>query len=300
MDGAALAALQRRPHQGAGGGHVRGRLGFVVGIVVIAVPFVASAGSQPTDLSVRSEPGTFWSQCGYSHRLPDDPIVAPGRPGLSHSHDFLGNRSTNAYSTYASLRNAGTSCHRPADAAGYWVPTLSQAGTVLTPMKAQAYYLQGRKSSTLRAFPAGLRMIAGNGRATRSQPMSIAAWSCTGSTSRSSEPPVCGSEQWLRMHIHFPDCWNGRDLDSADHRNHMAYANGRCPSSHPVAVPQLTLAVTYPTHGGSGIALASGSRYTGHGDFFNAWDQQELSRLVDYCLNGHRRCGPNGYPPFGL
>ena len=33
--------------------------------------------------------------------------------------------------------------------------------------------------------------------------------------------------------VTFPGCWNGRDLDSADHKRHLAYAtSGRCPRSH--------------------------------------------------------------------
>ncbi len=44
----------------------------------------------------------------------------------------------------------------------------------------------------------------------------------------------------LRAQIFFPSCWDGENLDSADHRSHMAYPtgpahdNGRCPESHPV------------------------------------------------------------------
>jgi hypothetical protein len=28
----------------------------------------------------------FISACSFSHRAPDDPIVFPGKPGLSHDH----------------------------------------------------------------------------------------------------------------------------------------------------------------------------------------------------------------------
>lgn len=71
----------------------------------------------------------------------------------------------------------------------------------------------------------------------------------------------------------------------------MAYSGmtrrtrGVCPSTHPVAVPRLALHVHYPTAGGPGVTLSSGSANTAHADFFNAWDQDELQRLVDGCLN---------------
>jgi hypothetical protein len=72
----------------------------------------------------------------------------------------------------------------------------------------------------------------------------------------------------------------------------MAYsARGICPRSHPVAVPQLMVIIQYPAAGGAGAELASGGQFSGHADFFNAWQQPELRRLVDYCLNALRTCG---------
>jgi hypothetical protein len=32
-------------------------------------------------------------------------------------------------------------------------------------------------------------------------------------------------------------------------------------------------------------------QFSGHADFVNAWQQAELKRLVDYCLNALRVCG---------
>jgi len=78
----------------------------------------------------------FVETCRLSHSAPDDPIVFPGKAGASHDHTFVGNRSTNASSTYSSLRTASTSCSRRADTAGYWVPTLLQNGTPVLPVGA--------------------------------------------------------------------------------------------------------------------------------------------------------------------
>jgi hypothetical protein len=72
----------------------------------------------------------------------------------------------------------------------------------------------------------------------------------------------------------------------------MAYSRaGACPASHPVKVPGISLIVRYPIQGGPGITLASGGEYSGHADFFNAWNQAELTRLVEGCLNARRHCG---------
>ena len=76
----------------------------------------------------------------------------------------------------------------------------------------------------------------------------------------------------------------------------MAYSRrGACPSSHPVPVPRLRLGVHYPgSDGGPDVALSSGEPSTAHADFFNAWDQAELARLVRACLNAGVHCGQRG------
>ena len=103
------------------------------------------------------------------------------------------------------------------------------------------------------------------------------------------------STGYLRLNVNFPDCWDGRRLDSRDHRSHMAYSSGlRCPASHPVKVPSLRLTVAYPSRGGADLTLASGGFYSGHADFFNAWRQGELTRLVKACAAEKKRCSRPG------
>ena len=75
---------------------------LVLLVVSVAVP---SAHAKPN--------GRFLAVCGYSHSRPDDPIARPGQPGRSHVHDFLGNTTTNAFSTYGSMTGAPGSA-RPA------------------------------------------------------------------------------------------------------------------------------------------------------------------------------------------
>jgi hypothetical protein len=95
----------------------------------------------------------------------------------------------------------------------------------------------------------------------------------------------------LGLHVEFPDCWDGVNLDTPDHQSHMAYsARGRCPADHPVAVPAIQVNFRYASAGGPGLVLASGGQFSGHADFFNAWDQAVLQSLVDGCLNALRHC----------
>jgi hypothetical protein len=237
----------------------------------------------------------FVGSCTFSHMNMDDPIVYPRQPGESHDHSFVGNTTTNAFSTLRSLRAGSSTCKRDGETAAYWMPTLLLNGQMVAPANATIYYR--RKSlAPLRAFPAGFKMIAGNRAASSPQGMQITFWNCgaAGSVPPSIEVPTCRNtrSESLRLHVNFPSCWDGRHLDSASHQSHMAYpVRGACPVSHPVAVPAISLIYRYPITGGSGVTLSSGGPYSAHADFFNAWRQGTLASLVNTCLNALRHCG---------
>ena len=237
----------------------------------------------------------FVESCRFSHQAPDDPIVFPGKPGASHQHTFVGNRTTNAFSTFGSLRSGPTTCMREDDTAAYWVPTLYQGTTPVFPQGATIYYRRGTLAP-VSAFPNNLRMIAGDATATSPQSRRVTFWSCglASGMDRSETVPTCPDTRgsFLRLHIRFPECWDGRRLDSADHKSHMAYAvRNACPSTHPVEVPQITQIYRYPTRGGEGFSLASGNQLSAHADFVNAWKPGALRKLVDDCLNALVHCG---------
>lgn len=68
------------------------------------------------------------------------------------------------------------------------------------------------------------------------------------------ELPAKVCPQGIRASIVFPSCWDGKNLDSPDHRSHMAYspggavlANANCPTTHPVRVPQLMYEMQWDT-----------------------------------------------------
>lgn len=237
----------------------------------------------------------FVSGCGFSHRNADDPIVYPNQPGKSHDHTFLGNDTTNAFSTVGTMLGASTSCRRPGDTAAYWVPTLiSASGTAVVPRAATVYYRR-HTLDALRTFPLGFKLVAGNSKATSPQSLRVTSWNCgpQAEVRPQSTIPTCpdAGRNGLTLHVQFPDCWDGTNLDSADHQSHMAYSTrGRCPADRPVALPALQVNVRYPSAGGAGLALASGGQYSGHADFFNTWNQMRLERLVNGCLNALRHC----------
>ena len=56
----------------------------------------------------------------------------------------------------------------------------------------------------------------------------------------------------MRAQVFFPSCWDGVNLDSADHKSHMAYPigeynNGYCPDTHPVHIISLFYELFAPT-----------------------------------------------------
>jgi hypothetical protein len=267
--------------------------------IVVATPVAVSLAASPGDVTStdlrRLEPVDFLTVCRFSHRKPDDPIVFPGRPGLSHGHTFVGNESTDAFSTPSTLRKAATTCDRSEDTAAYWAPTLLVNDKPVTPVEATVYYRR-RTLQRVRAFPQGLEMVAGDSHSMEPQSLRVTWWDCGdhGGAAPSSTVPTCppGPATSLRLHVRFPDCWDGRRLDSPDHKSHMAYSSrGRCDAVHAVAVPSLSITMQYPVAGGAGVELSSMGQLSGHADFVNAWQQGELKRLVDYCLNALRICG---------
>ena len=261
------------------------------------VPWASTANAAPTIEPSGSWHGSFQVACRFSHTNSDDPIVYPGKVGAAHQHEFFGNRTTNAYSTRANLLGEATTCSRRGDTAAYWTPSLSNNGQRVTPDRLIAYYRTTRIKDvkTIKPFPRNLRMIAGShmGSAANPQSTQLVNWKCGDGLDGTAAPPArCGD--LLRLRIEFPNCWDGRNLDSPDHKSHMTYSpsSGRgCPSSHPVAVPSLHLNFYWKVSGPlGGLALSSGGVYSGHADFINSWKQRAQARLVRNCLNSSMVC----------
>ena len=184
----------------------------------LAVAASSPGGSAPLGIAGDGAPSAnFTSTCRFSHSNNDDLLMFPGRHGVSHNHTYFGNVSTNALSTLATLRRAGTTCARRADRAAYWAPTLlDAAGRPVHPRDASVYYVRATIKPVV-AFPAGLRMIAGSRSATT--PQSHVAWSCgpAGGRPASHTIPTCENRAgtFLQLTVTFPKCWNGRAISTA-------------------------------------------------------------------------------------
>lgn len=266
------------------------------GLVAFAAPRDAQA----------ARPGWIVS-CSYSHSLPDDPIVAPGQPDASHLHDFVGARTTDAHSTAKSLRASDTSCAVSADRSAYWVPALFVNGRRMLPTASRRHALFYYRRhgvpahATVATIPDGLKIIVGNAHAQspeeNPQLGTDIIFKCgLGSTTDLPAPPSRCASGVMSVSLRFPNCWDGINLDSPDHRSHMAYpVKNRCPATHPVNIPRLESFIRYPIGPEriTKISFVSGPYYTLHQDFFNGWDPDALQRLIDHCINGGVDCGKN-------
>ena len=229
--------------------------------------------------------GGFVVDCTFSHSATVDPIVMPGHTGMSHLHEFFGNTTTNESSTGATLLAGSTTCNDSSDLSAYWVPALFQDGVRVAPIGARVMY-EGR-GADVTAFPAGFMAVAGRTDQT-------AGWGCAAPGQRLTlgtsvaSVPTCATGSRLVAQINFPQCWDGSSLDSADHISHLVFGTSSagqatvCPADHPVRVPQVRIAVTYPAAatGGSGVTLSSGAASTRHADIFEAWAGNSLQNRI--------------------
>jgi LPXTG-motif cell wall-anchored protein len=282
----------------------------VVAVTALAATGFAAVGSAPRPASAEGIDYVFNVNCPISHFGSDDPIVAPEIPGASHRHAFYGNSTTDAFTTTKSLMASKSTCERDfatADRSAYWVPTLYRKLPGGEPEEVRlsadnqhlsAYYRRsgGSTGYKVKPIPRGLRMIAGDPFATRPQSTLDVAWRCNGDgRDYVADIPNCSAGTVLQAIVGFPDCWDGKNLDSPNHRAHMAPSKGdegSCPETHPVKLPQLTFEISFRLAAAPGATyeLSSGGRYSLHGDFFAAWDDRVQSALVNSCLNAGRYC----------
>jgi hypothetical protein len=261
--------------------------------------------------------GSFVSQCGTNtngHRNPDNFIVAPGvSNGAHHMHDYVGNLSTDGFSTNDSLAAAGTTC-RFADRSAYYWPVLRRLGVtgadsaaagggtdgnvgrILSPTSVSLQF-RGNPRSKVVAMPRFLRIITGDAKAVTNGPANARAqWTCAGFTDRvTTKYPLCRNGQGVQRILDFASCWDGTNVDSANHRAHIVFplSSGRCPKNT-VAVPQLRMTLTYNVGNGRSFAVdtfpeQNHNPLTDHADFANVMSDNLMAFVVS-CVNSGRAC----------
>lgn len=273
-------------------------------VVDISKQFTPAVGFSTIKISPNNDPlgnsttgGDFRIHCAPSHQNNDDPIVYPNQQGAAHHHTFFGNTGTNYQSTPASLKTTGNSTCQGgiANRSAYWMPSLinTTTNTPLKPAWALFYYKGGSVKP-----PNGLVMIAGDHMAKPSNPQNIdgAQWQCNELySSRSNSIPACNGD--LTAIVHFPNCWDGVNLDSPNHKSHLAYDMGNgCPASHPNDISNISGIVHYNVSGTSNLRLAS-DNYAGgagghslHMDYMFGWDDTVLDTWWQNCNGADKDC----------
>lgn len=266
--------------------------------------------------------GAFRFSCTPSHLAYDDPIIYPGQPGRSHLHEFFGNTRAGADSTYVSLRTTGEStCNNLLNRSAYWVAAMIHpSGKVVRPDVISIYYKRAPQSSrycrppyskACLPLPRGLRYVFGYDMiGGRHDPKTMRWWNCDGPGAVSGHFATireaakgCPKGARLGGAIVSPNCWNGRDLDSPDHRRHMAFQNWgdwgepRCPSSHPYLLPFFEAIPWYTNDGtaaewrlSSDIQHDKEGGVTLHADWFGAWEDAIAARWTRNCIDGAKSC----------
>ncbi|WP_343998903.1 DUF1996 domain-containing protein [Streptomyces thermocarboxydovorans] len=274
--------------------------------------------------------GTFSSECGVNANgvfNSDNVIAAPGvSNGAHHFHDYIGNQDTNAFSSDEDLAAAETSCEDQRDKSAYYWPVLrlqngkqeqdanqpgggieGNVGEIVTPKDVTLTFV-GNPQSEVVAMPRLLRIITGDAKSFVNGPANAnASWSCTGFEDRQLKDkyPLCPEGSDVVRTFKFQSCWDGRNIDSANHRTHMAFTdeNGNCPSGFK-AIPQLVQRIVYDVDapsledGGKTTPLFAVDSFpeqlhkpiTDHGDFINVFDEDLMNEMVD-CINSGRECG---------
>lgn len=215
-----------------------------------------------------------------------DPLVNPGSLASPHVHQIVGGNSFNASMDPTShdlvADSTCTSCTFSEDFSNYWTAVLyfrARNGTykrvpqfpnvgIRAVGGITVYYIPPYDGTTnVTAFQPGFRMLVGDAALRQAEGMqrqlchrcyveedytggSGGGAPCTGSDTTSLPPEPC--KGGIRTTITFPTCWDGENLDSPDHKSHVAYPSsgtfesvGPCPATHPVRLPQLMYEVMW-------------------------------------------------------
>ena len=272
--------------------------------------------------------GTFTTSCGTNgndNHNSDNIIVAPGVDnGAQHTHDYVGNQDNNAFTSDQEFLQADTSCQNQGDKSSYYWPVLrlqdgtdefdandlgggaeGNIGKILEASEAQLKFV-GNKTSDVVAMPQALRIITGDAKAfTNGLANANTNWSCTGFEDRqlTDKYPICPEGSSVVRTSFFQSCWDGQNIDSANHRTHVDFveADGSCANGFQ-AIPQLQARLVYDVPAPQiqngqvvnpfavdGFPDQLHKAITDHNDFINFFDENTMNQVVQ-CINSGQDC----------
>ncbi|KAH7408806.1 hypothetical protein DE146DRAFT_647234 [Phaeosphaeria sp. MPI-PUGE-AT-0046c] len=262
-----------------------------------------------------------------------DPLVNPGANPSPHIHQIIGGNSFNITMDpqkghdLAKLSTC-TTCEMSEDFSNYWtaviyykarngsyhrVPQRAQQGIEKTNGGMMVYYMTDAlfdtaQASKVTAFKPGFRMLIGSvenkdreGARDFRQLTYICMQNEGTREPETLEFPKQPCPSGIMINHRFPTCWDGVNLDSPNHREHVTYpesgtfeSGGPCPASHPVRLPQILLETVWdtkqfnnkadwPADGKQPFAWSSGdnSGWGTHADYVFGWKDDSLQKAMD-------------------
>lgn len=284
--------------------------------------------------------GAFRTVCDPALMERNDPIVYPAQPDRSHEHLFVGNKLIDAFSDATTLATTGNSTCRGgiANRSSYWVPPLYDVVTSkpFLPVSWLIYYKGGKFNQKqgygwagpdgvwhpaimpwpgFSYLPQGIKLIAGDPNATVEPPANPFSmrWNCRiGGVNNFGKrvPAVCPIGATLGLEIFMPQCWDGNNLDSPDHKSHVVYpitvrnagdsrgwSHYECPQTHPKVLPEVSYSISWDVTTdiaryrlASDVVSTNPGGWTAHGDWFMAWQQKFANMFVDNCIKAVADC----------
>ncbi|KOV82553.1 DUF1996 domain-containing protein [Nocardia sp. NRRL S-836] len=174
-------------------------------------------------------------------------------------------------------------------------------GKIVRPAQVKIEY-RGNATSKVTAMPKFLKMVTGDAKPTSRGPANArATWTCSGFDDRLSDKYVICPNGSKVMRVHdFAGCWDGQNADSANHRDHVRFADkktGACPQGFR-AIPQLRISISYDISRDvqqkgqyqlDAFPEENHNPFSDHNDFANVNSEETMAKIVK-CVNDGRKC----------
>jgi len=241
--------------------------------------------------------------CGLAGATPGTsatPAPAPSSAAATASSAVPAPSGPSA-ATSAAPAPSGSSAAPLPDPSGPNLELPNNTGTILRPASVLIQY-RGNPTSKVVGMPKFLRALTGDAKPTSRGPANArATWTCSGFADRLSDKyPICPAGRQVMRVQDFPGCWDGKNIDSTNHRSHLAFADktsGACPAGF-VAIPQLRITISYNIpveiqekgqYALDSFPEENHNPFSDHNDFINVNSTRQMNRIA-WCINAGRRC----------